>query len=89
MLASPHLHTDWEENYSSWLVVSNYLFTPNIKVQIIDDFFEKFFNSFQLFIMGQMYFSKDCKSASINLIFYGENFQNMETSLQKRSPNKY
>jgi len=77
--ASPHIYTDWgRKNFYSWLSCgfSNYLFTPNIKIQrlLTRLSLEKIFHPFQPFIMGQMYFPpKIALSLGVELIFYGEN----------------
>ena len=67
-----------KKNFYSWLGsgFSNYLFTPNIKVQrlLTRLSLENLLHPFQPFIMGQMYFPpKIASQLGINLIFYGEN----------------
>jgi N-acetyl sugar amidotransferase len=77
--AAPHMYTDWgRKNFYSWLSsgFTNYLFTPNIKVQrlLTRLSLENIFHPFQPFIMGQMYFPpKIALNLGIELIFYGEN----------------
>ena len=77
--AAPHMYTDWgRKNFYAWLGsgFSNYLFTPNVKVQrlLTRLSLEKLLHPFQPFIMGQMYFPpKIATQLGIDLIFYGEN----------------
>ncbi len=77
--AAPHIYTNWgRRNFYSWIEsgFSNYLFTPNIKVQrlLTRLSLEKLLHPFQPFIMGQMYLPpKIASQLGIDLVFYGEN----------------